>query len=203
MSKQPSNPLLHPFALLLVAVSLSIGWGIRGNFGHEAGAMIAGALAAMAVAIVSGREDWRQRVLYFGLFGALGWGFGGSIAYMYPISFTESGHTASTYYGYFALVLEGGLWCGMGAAGTALAAVMPLARLTRFFPPLSKRRSNNCSPLAARIPVTILGSGTRAHCTGSMPIGCRRFLRCWVSVSTSYSIVGGDRPPVGLNTQRC
>jgi hypothetical protein len=136
MSKQPSNPLLHPFALLLVAVSLSIGWGIRGNFGHEAGAMIAGALAAMAVAIVSGREDWRQRVLYFGLFGALGWGFGGSIAYMYPISFTESGHTASTYYGYFALVLEGGLWCGMGAAGTALAAVMPLARLTRFFPPL-------------------------------------------------------------------
>ena len=62
--------------------------------------------------------------------------FGGSIAYMYPISFTESGHTATTYYGYFSLFLEGGLWCGMGAAGTALAATMPLTRMTRFFTPL-------------------------------------------------------------------
>jgi hypothetical protein len=75
-------------------------------------------------------------VAYFALFGGLGWGFGGSIAYMYPISFTESGHTATTYYGYFALFLEGGLWCGMGAAGTALAATMPLSRMTRFFTPL-------------------------------------------------------------------
>ena len=64
------------------------------------------------------------------MFGGLGWGFGGSIAYMYPISFTESGHTATTYYGFFSLFLEGGLWCGMGAAGTALAATMPLSRMT-------------------------------------------------------------------------
>lgn len=130
------NPILRPFTLLLIALSLSIGWGIRGNFGHEAGAMIAGALSALAVAIVSRRDDWRRRVLYFGLFGGLGWGFGGSIAYMYPISFTESGHPATTYYGYFALFLEGGLWCGMGAAGTAFAAAMPIDRLKRFFAPL-------------------------------------------------------------------
>lgn len=136
MDQQPGNPLLRPLSLLLIAISLSIGWGIRGNFGHEAGAMIAGALSALAVAIVSGREDWRRRVLYFGLFGGLGWGFGGSISYMYPISFVESGQTESTYYGYFALFLEGGLWCGMGAAGTALAAAMPIGRLTRFFTPL-------------------------------------------------------------------
>ena len=130
------NPLARPLPLLLIALSLSIGWGIRGNFGHEAGAMIAGGLSAIAVALVSRREDWHRRVLYFGLFGALGWGFGGSIAYMYPLSFTESGHTATTYYGYFAIFLEGGLWCGMGAAGTALAASMPLNRLTRMFTPL-------------------------------------------------------------------
>ena len=130
------NPLLRPAALLLVALSLSIGWGIRGNFGHESGAMIAGALSAIAVALLSEREDWQRRVAYFGLFGALGWGFGGSIAYMYPFAFTESGHTSTTYYGYFAVFLEGGLWCGMGAAGTALAAAMPLERMTRMFTPL-------------------------------------------------------------------
>jgi hypothetical protein len=136
MDAQYRNPLLTPPAIFLIALSLSIGWGIRGNFGHEAGAMIAGVLSATAVAVLSGRDDWRNRAAYFAMFGGLGWGFGGSIAYMYPISFTESGHTASTYYGYFALFLEGGLWCGMGAAGTALAATMPLDRLTRMFTPL-------------------------------------------------------------------
>ncbi len=153
MENRAGNPLLRPLSLFLIALSLSIGWGIRGNFGHEAGAMIAGALSAMAVAIVSGRDDWRSRVLYFGLFGGLGWGFGGSIAYMYPISFTESGHPATTYFGYFSLVLEGGLWCGMGAAGTALAATMPLARLTRMFVPL-------CFVLAAM--------GLRQHLEGPL-----------------------------------
>ncbi len=135
INQSKRNPLLKPPSMFLIALSLSIGWGIRGNFGHEAGAMIAGALSAMAVALVSGREDWRQRVMYFGFFGGLGWGFGGSIAYMYPLAFTESGQTASTYYGYATLFLEGGLWCGMGAAGTAMAACMPLNRLTRFFTP--------------------------------------------------------------------
>ena len=94
MELQHRNPLLAPAAMFLIALSLSIGWGIRGNFGHEAGAMIAGVLSAIAVAVLSGRDDWRNRVAYFALFGGLGWGFGGSIAYMYPISFTESGHTA-------------------------------------------------------------------------------------------------------------
>ncbi len=136
MDQQSRNPLLVPSAAFLVALSLSIGWGIRGNFGHEAGAMIAGVLSALAVAALSGRDDWRNRAAYFALFGGLGWGFGGSIAYMYPISFTESGHTLTTYYGYFALFLEGGLWCGMGAAGTAFAVTMPLSRLVPFFTPL-------------------------------------------------------------------
>lgn len=136
MDQPLRNPLFSPLAIFTIALSLSIGWGIRGNFGHEAGAMMAGVLSATAVAVLSNRDDWQNRVTYFALFGGLGWGFGGSIAYMYPISFTESGQTASTYYGYFALILEGGLWCGMGAAGTAFAATMPLNRLTKFITPL-------------------------------------------------------------------
>lgn len=136
MSSTVRNPLWAPAAVFLIALSHSMGWGIRGNFGHEAGAMIAGALSALAVAVLSNRDDWRNRAAYFAMFGALGWGFGGSIAYMYPISFTESGQTASTYYGFFSLFLEGALWAGMGAAGTAFAAVMPLDRLKQFFTPL-------------------------------------------------------------------
>ena len=44
--------------VLLCGLSVCVGWGIRGNFGHEYGAALAGALGAMAIALLSGREDW-------------------------------------------------------------------------------------------------------------------------------------------------
>ncbi|MFO1020324.1 MAG: hypothetical protein U0903_06460 [Planctomycetales bacterium] len=135
-SSSLSNPLFKPLSILLVALSLSIGWGIRGDFGHESGAWIPGALAAMAVCILSGRDDWRSRVGYCALFGGLGWGFGGSISYMYPMSFASSGQWESTWYGYGIVCYEGGLWAGLGGAGTALALCMSRDRLTRIFAPL-------------------------------------------------------------------
>ncbi|MBX7258403.1 MAG: hypothetical protein K1Y02_18715 [Candidatus Hydrogenedentes bacterium] len=121
---------------LLAALSLSIGWGIRGNFGHEYGAMIPGALTAIAVCILSGREDWRRRVVFFGMFGALGWGFGGSISYMQVISYTHSGHAPSQLYGFIALFWIGFLWAGLGGSGTALPAVADRKRLDELLKPL-------------------------------------------------------------------
>ncbi|MBI1785943.1 MAG: hypothetical protein HYR60_00050 [Acidobacteria bacterium] len=115
-------PLLRPPALALAMLSLSLGWGIRGNYGHEFGAMIAGALCAIVVALFSGREDWRRRVPFIALFGALGWGFGGSIAYMPTMSCVHSGHLPSQIYGFCGVFLAGFLWAGMGGAGTAYAA---------------------------------------------------------------------------------
>jgi len=38
--------------------------GIRGNFGHAYGALVPDALAARAVVLVSGRENWRWRIAY-------------------------------------------------------------------------------------------------------------------------------------------
>lgn len=127
---------LHWKTILLAALSLSIGWGIRGNFGHEYGAMIPGALTAIAVCLMSGRTDWRERVPYFGMFGALGWAFGGSISYMQVIAYTHSGHAVSQYYGFFCLFVIGFLWAGMGGAGTAFPAVADRNRLTEVFRPL-------------------------------------------------------------------
>ena len=127
---------LHWTAILLTALSLSIGWGIRGNFGHEYGAMIPGALAALAACLMSGRADWRARAPYFALFGALGWAFGGSISYMQVIAYAHSGHAATQYYGFFCLFVIGFLWGGMGGAGTAFPAVADRATLTAFFKPL-------------------------------------------------------------------
>jgi hypothetical protein len=49
-------------AAILVSLSLSIGWGVRGNFGHEYGAMLPGALAALAGVLVFGQRDWVIRL---------------------------------------------------------------------------------------------------------------------------------------------
>ncbi len=124
-------------AILWVALSLSIGWGIRGNFGHEYGAMIPGMLATLAAVLLSGRSDWHRRGVYFAFFGALGWSFGGSISYMQVIAYTHSGYSSSTLYGFACLFVIGFLWAAMGGAGAALPAFLSRERLTEFFIPLT------------------------------------------------------------------
>lgn len=137
MPAKASNPLLCPLSILLAGLSLSIGWGIRGNYGHETGAMFPGALTAIAVCLLSGRADWRSRVGYFALFGMLGWGFGGSISYMQVIGFTHSGHAPTQLFGFAGLFVIGFLWAALGGAGTALPAVMSRQRLNDLFKPLT------------------------------------------------------------------
>lgn len=135
-SSAQKTPLLRWPALLIVMLSLSIGWGIRGNYGHEFGAMMPGMFAAIAVSLLSGRADWRQRVLFFAFFGALGWGFGGSISYMPTMAYTQSGQWATQVYGWVTVFVVGFLWAGMGGAGTAYAAVESRERITALFRPL-------------------------------------------------------------------
>ena len=130
------NPGLRLSTILLAGLALSIGWGVRGNFGHEFGAMLPGALAAIAVCLMSGREDWRRRVAYFAFFGALGWGFGGSISYGQVIAYTHSGQAASQFYGFAMLFVIGFLWGGMGGAGTAFPAVATRERIELAMVPL-------------------------------------------------------------------
>jgi hypothetical protein len=122
--------------ILLCALSLSIGWGIRGNFGHEYGAMIPGALTAIAAVLMSERADWWRRVSYFAMFGAIGWSFGGSISYMWVIGYTHSGHLPSQVYGFACLFVIGFLWGALGGAGTALPACLDREKLIGLFPPM-------------------------------------------------------------------
>ena len=122
--------------MVAVALALSLGWGIRGNYGHEVGAMVPGALAAITAVIVSGREDWRARVPFAAFFGALGWGFGGSISYMQVIGYTHSGHLPSQVWGFGGLFVIGFLWAALGGGGTALGLCLDRARLQGLFPAL-------------------------------------------------------------------
>jgi hypothetical protein len=135
MNLKSASPGLSWLAILFVALALSIGWGVRGNWGHEYGAMIPGALAAMAAVLASGRDDWYRRIAFFAFFGAVGWSFGGSISYMQVIAYTHSGHWQSMGYGFACLFLIGFLWAAMGGAGTALSAFLDRTRLTELLVP--------------------------------------------------------------------
>ncbi len=110
--------------ILLCGLSLCVGWGIRGNFGHEYGAAIPGALAAMAIVLLSGREDWLRYIHFFALFGAIGWSFGGSMSYMMVVGYTHSSHIPTVLYGFANLFVIGFLWAALGGAGTALPAFL-------------------------------------------------------------------------------
>ncbi len=137
MTHSRTIPSFHWSSLILVALSYSIGWGIRGNFGHEFGAMLAGTLAGTAVALCSGREDWRDRWPFFAFFGALGCGFGGSMAYMPTMAYMQAEGAANQLYGFFSTFLQGALWTSLGGMGMAWAASEEREKLTAVFKPLS------------------------------------------------------------------
>ena len=121
---------------LLGALSLSIGWGIRGNFGHEIGAALPGALAAMAICLTAGRSDWLERIHFFAMFGAIGWSFGGSMSYMQVVSYTHSGHSLTILYGFANLFAIGFLWAAPGGLALSLPAVLENSQLHLFFLPI-------------------------------------------------------------------
>jgi hypothetical protein len=123
-------------ALLLVALAHSIGWGIRGNFGHEYGAMIPGALSALALCIALPWPLLRERAALVGFAGAIGWSFGGSMSYGQLIGMTAADTLAHSAYGFAMLGAIGFLGALVGGAAVGLAVSWRAARVAAFVPPL-------------------------------------------------------------------
>lgn len=97
-----------------------LGWGIRGQYGHETGAMIAGLLVGLVIVfLVAG-----DRPAAFGLRAAawctVGMGFGGSMTYGQTVGLTHDpamvGNGAALAWGLLGLALKGGLWIGFAGA---------------------------------------------------------------------------------------
>ena len=70
-----SRSAIPPFSAVglcaLSAIAMCHGWGWRGSYGHEAGAMLPGAMLAMCICLVSGRTDLYRRTTIAGLLGAV------------------------------------------------------------------------------------------------------------------------------------
>ncbi len=48
--------------VVLAGLAMSLGWGIRGDYGHEAGAMVPGAMLGLSICLASiTGSGWRSR----------------------------------------------------------------------------------------------------------------------------------------------
>ncbi len=106
------------FRLTLAAAAAgAMGWGIRGQFGHETGAMIAGVLVSLVVVSMlrpHSSAHWAMRAVALGTIGA---GVGGAMTYGQTIGLTQDpalvGNWAALRWGLLGLSLKGGLWIGI------------------------------------------------------------------------------------------
>lgn len=121
----------------LAAVIMAYGWGYRGTVGHEAGAMVPGALLGLALCLASGRPDWYRRAAVAGLCGAVGWAWGGQISYMEQTFYSLSDSFPNVLYGYTMLFFIGALWAGCGGAILGLAFTESRSYLARLAAPFT------------------------------------------------------------------
>ena len=102
--------------VLLGALAGGMGWGIRGQYGHETGAMIAGLLMSLVLAHL-----FRPHAVTLPVARAVAWctvaiGFGGSMTYGQTIGLTQDGpligNWAALAWGMLGLAIKGGIWIG-------------------------------------------------------------------------------------------
>jgi len=137
-TRTETGPPFRTLALcLFCGVAMAYGWGWRGSYGHGAGAMLPGALIAMAACLGSVRQDWYRRCAVAGLFGAVGWSIGGSLSNMEHTFYVMSDSLPDVAYGFACIGLIGTLWAGVGGAILSLAFTRSRSELQRFVGPLS------------------------------------------------------------------
>ena len=120
---QPRRDWLLP--CLLAAAAGAMGWGIRGQFGHETGAMIPGALVSLVIVFcflpwTSALHGARTAALM-----TLAISVGGSMTYGQTVGLTHNqalvGNISAYWWGMLGLAIKGGLWIGIGGAFLGLA----------------------------------------------------------------------------------
>ena len=118
---QPDGFVLLFFAVVATAMAAGMGWGIRGQFGHESGAMIAGTLAAFTLVLLFVPHTTSLRAARAAAWMAVAIGIGGSMTYGQTIGLThdheihEINHNwEALRWGMLGLFTKGGIWIGFG-----------------------------------------------------------------------------------------
>jgi len=107
-------PLWQP--MILAAMAGGMGWGIRGQYGHETGAMIAGLLVSLVLVFLFCPRAGLLPVARAVAFGTVAMGFGGSMTYGQTVGLTHDpalvGNWGSLCWGMLGLAIKGGIWIG-------------------------------------------------------------------------------------------
>lgn len=105
-------------AVLLTAMAGGMGWGIRGQFGHETGAMIAGVLVSLVLVFLFCPQMALLPAARAAALGAIAMGIGGSMTYGQTIGLTQNkvfvGNWEAWRWGMLGLGLKGAIWIGFG-----------------------------------------------------------------------------------------
>ena len=98
------------------AMAGGMGWGIRGQYGHETGAMIAGVLVSLILVFLFCPNNASIHVIRAAALGTIAMGFGGSMTYGQTVGLTHDtplvGNWASLRWGMLGLAIKGGVWIG-------------------------------------------------------------------------------------------
>ena len=107
---------------LLTAMAGGMGWGIRGQYGHETGAMVAGVLMGFTLVLFFWPQATSLSAARVVALTVLGISFGGSMTYGQTVGLTHDspliGNWAALRWGMLGLMIKGGVW--MGFAGVLM-----------------------------------------------------------------------------------
>lgn len=107
--------------ILLPALAMCLGWGIRGQFGGETGAMVPGAMVGLALAMLAG---WKGRdAIRLAAVATFACSLGGMMTYGQTIGLVQNQYPSPTYWwGLLGLAIKGGVWIGITGIFLAIAA---------------------------------------------------------------------------------
>jgi hypothetical protein len=107
-------------ALLVGAMAGGLGWGIRGQFGHETGAMMAGLLVGLTLLLFFCPHWMSLSAARAVALMTIGIGFGGSETYGQTVGLTHDaplvGNWSALGWGLLGLAIKGGVWIGFAGA---------------------------------------------------------------------------------------
>ncbi len=124
---QSASLLSMGTTVLLSAMAGGMGWGIRGQYGHETGAMIAGLLVSLVLVLRLCPRAAALPAARAVAIATIGISFGGSMTYAQTVGLTHDapliGNVAALRWGLLGLALKGGIWIGLFGAlfGMALS----------------------------------------------------------------------------------
>ena len=113
-SSLPNPPLW--LVMITSAMAGGMGWGVRGQYGHETGAMIAGVLVSLILVFLFCPNNNSIQVVRATSLGTIAIGFGGSMTYGQTVGLTHDapliGNWSSLCWGMIGLAIKGGVWIG-------------------------------------------------------------------------------------------